>query len=70
MYPDADISALAAAGAVGITAEQAGALLHELARVHLVTRRGKGRFALHDDILRAFAAEQASADHADANWRP
>jgi len=67
MYPDADISAPAAAGAAGITAEQAIALLHELARVHLVSYRGKGRFALHNDILRAFAAEQASAEDTDAN---
>jgi transcriptional regulator with XRE-family HTH domain len=59
IYPGPDISADAAARAAGISAQQASALLHELARAHLVTRRGQGRFALHDDILRAFAAEQA-----------
>ena len=64
VHPDADVSAAAAAVAAGVSAEQAAALLQELARGHLVTSRGKGRFALHDDILRAYAVERATMDDA------
>ena len=60
LHPGPDISVPAAASLAGVPPAQARRTLGELARVHLLTESAPGRFALHD-LLRDYAAEQASA---------
>jgi DNA-binding SARP family transcriptional activator len=60
LHPGPDISVPAAASLAGVPPAQARRTLGELARVHLLTESAPGRFAWHD-LLRDYAAEQASA---------
>jgi hypothetical protein len=60
LHPGPHISLPAAASQAGIPRRAARALLSELASAHLLTERAPGRFAFHD-LLRAYAAEQATA---------
>ncbi|KUL28474.1 AfsR/SARP family transcriptional regulator [Actinoplanes awajinensis] len=65
LIPGPEISAAAAASLAGLPPAEARRPLNELARAHLVTERMPGRFAFHD-LLRAYAAELAEAQHAPA----
>jgi DNA-binding SARP family transcriptional activator len=65
IHPGPDITAAAAASLAGIPAVQAHALLHELARCHLVTELPPGRFAFHD-MLRIYAAERTRTEDSEA----
>jgi DNA-binding SARP family transcriptional activator len=56
LHPGPDVSVPAAASLAGIPPGQAGALLAELARAHMLTEHTPGRYGCHD-LLRAFAAE-------------
>jgi hypothetical protein len=60
IHPGPDISELAAAGLAGLDIAQARRLMALLAGACLITEHAPGRYALHD-LLRAYAAEQASA---------
>jgi len=60
VHPGPDITAAAAASLAGLAGGQAQTLLGELVRCHLVAEHPPGRFAFHD-LLRAYAAEHASA---------
>jgi len=64
LVPGPNISAAAAAGLAGLPSRQAKALLKRLARAHLLTRGGDGRYALHD-LLRVYAAELAGTEDPD-----
>jgi DNA-binding SARP family transcriptional activator/tetratricopeptide (TPR) repeat protein len=64
LHPGPDISLTAAASLAGLPPAQAGRLLTELARAHLLTEHTPGRYASHD-LLRAYAAEQAHAQEDD-----
>jgi tetratricopeptide (TPR) repeat protein/transcriptional regulator with XRE-family HTH domain len=68
VHPGPDIAAAAATSLIGLPAGQSRALLRELARCHLVTERSAGRFVFHD-MLRVYAAEQASRQDGDAERR-
>ena len=61
LHPGPDITAAAAASLAGLPAGQARSALAELACAHLVTEHVPGRFTFHD-LLRAYAAEQESAE--------
>ena len=65
VHPGPDISAHAAASLAGIGRDKARAVLGELGRVSLIAEHVSGRFAFHD-LLRAYAAEQASVIDGDA----
>lgn len=60
LHPGPDVTIPAAASLAAISLPQARRALTELAAAHLVTEHVPGRFSLHD-LLRAYAAEQASA---------
>jgi hypothetical protein len=60
IHPGPDISVRAAAGLAGAGLAPVGAAMQELAAQHLVTEQRSGRYALHD-LVRAYAAEEASA---------
>ncbi len=64
LHPGPDTTAPAAASLAALPAGQARGALGELARAHMVTERGPGRFAFHD-LLRAYAIEQARAQDTD-----
>ena len=64
LHPGPDISRAAAASLAGVPLGQAGRLLAELARAHLLTEHAPGRYAFHD-LLRAYAAERAHAQEDD-----
>jgi tetratricopeptide (TPR) repeat protein len=64
LHPGPDISVPAAASLAAIQPDRAGQHLGELARAHLVTEHVRGRYAFHD-LLRAYAASQASATEND-----
>lgn len=68
IHPGSDTSVPAAASLSASPQEQARVALLELARAHLVEEHLPGRFVFHD-LLRAYAAEQASARDADADLR-
>lgn len=59
LHPGPEISAAAAASAAGLAAGQAGPLLAELTRAHLIEEVAPGRYSVHD-LLSAYAAELAS----------
>jgi len=59
LHPGPEISAAAAASAAGLAARQAGPLLAELTRAHLIEEVAPGRYTVHD-LLSAYAAELAS----------
>lgn len=60
-----DINVCAAASLAGVSVDQAGHLLAELARVQLLTRNSPARFGFHD-LLHAYAAERAEAEEDQA----
>ena len=65
VHPGPDISAHAAASLAGSGRDKARAVLGELGRVSLIAEHVSGRFAFHD-LLRAYAAEQATVIDGDA----
>jgi DNA-binding SARP family transcriptional activator len=60
LHPGPDIDAVAAASLAAVPRARARRHLTELARAHLVTEYGSGRFAFHD-LLREYAVELAHA---------
>jgi tetratricopeptide (TPR) repeat protein len=65
LHPGPDISLAAAVSLAGVPLARIRPIFAELARTHLVKEHVPGRFALHD-LLRVYAAEQASATDSDA----
>lgn len=65
LHPGPDISAAAAASLAGVSEPQARVALRDLTRASLLTEVAPGRFAFHD-LLRAYAAEQATPPEAAA----
>ena len=63
VHPGPDFDSRAAAALTGTGAGQAGQLLDQLIRAHLVHRTAPNRYALHD-LLRDYARELAAADSA------
>src|SRR5262249_35578217 len=61
LHPGADFDSYAVAALTGASLNHARRLLGSLARAYLVQPTGQGRHGMHD-LLRAYAAEQAS-DH-------
>ena len=68
LHPGQDWDQYAAAALAGTTLGHAGQMLGVLARAHLVEPAGSGRFSMHD-LLRAYAAGQASAADCDETRR-
>jgi len=68
VHPGPDISPPAAASLAGIPLDQAREALEELIRAHLLAQPTPARFAFHD-LLRAYAAEQASSHDDEAARR-
>ncbi len=68
LHPGPDISAPAAASLAGLPLAETRRLLRELTRGHLLAEPSPGRYAFHD-LLRAYAAERAAAEDADADRR-
>ncbi len=68
IHPGPDISAAAAASLAGLGPRDAREALAALARAHLLTEHVPGRFGMHD-LVRAYAAEQASAVDSDTMRR-
>jgi DNA-binding SARP family transcriptional activator/tetratricopeptide (TPR) repeat protein len=66
MHPGPDITAAAAASLAGVSPGQAHQTLQQLARANLLTEHHPGRFTFHD-LLRAYAAERAAAEDAEAD---
>ncbi len=64
LHPGAEIGTAAAASLAGVPLRQARTLLAELTGANLLTEHAPGRFGFHD-LLRAYAAEQATAHDAD-----
>jgi tetratricopeptide (TPR) repeat protein len=60
IHPGPDISLPAAASLAGTAPAETGAVMRELAALHLVKEHRPGRYILHD-LVRAYAAEQAHA---------
>jgi DNA-binding SARP family transcriptional activator/tetratricopeptide (TPR) repeat protein len=60
-HPGADFDAYAAAALLGTTPAEAGRLVGQLCRAHLVQRLGSGRFQIHD-LLRAYGRRLADAN--------
>ena len=61
-HPGPDISVPAAASLAGVPLPRAGILLRGLAAASLAAERVPDRYRLHD-LIRAYAAEQAAAQH-------
>ena len=68
VHPGPDISAAAAASVAGIRPDQARHVLAELVLANLLAEHTDGRYTCHD-LLRAYAAEQASEADSDADRR-
>jgi DNA-binding SARP family transcriptional activator/tetratricopeptide (TPR) repeat protein/DNA-binding XRE family transcriptional regulator len=68
LHPGPDLTNAAAASLAGIPAGRTRQALAELVRAHLIDEPAPGRFACHD-LLRAYAAEQASYRIAEAGRR-
>jgi tetratricopeptide (TPR) repeat protein len=64
LHPGPDITTPAAASLAAVSPSQARLALSQLAEAHLITEHAPGRFSLHD-LLRAYAAEQASRSDPD-----
>ena len=64
--PHISLSAAAAAAAGGAGTTAARRLLDQLTSAHLLEESGHGHYVFHD-LLRLYAAEQASAEHADGD---
>ena len=62
LHPGPDTTAAAAASLAGLDPGHARRLLRELTHAHLLTEHSPGRYTSHD-LLRAYAAEQADANH-------
>jgi DNA-binding SARP family transcriptional activator/tetratricopeptide (TPR) repeat protein len=62
LHPGPDTTAAAAASLAGTDPGHARRLLRELTHAHLLTEHTPGRYTFHD-LLRAYAAEQAGANH-------
>jgi DNA-binding SARP family transcriptional activator len=62
LHPGPDTTAAAAASLAGLDPGHARRLLRELTHAHLLTEHTPGRYTFHD-LLRAYAAEQADANH-------
>ena len=67
-HPGPDISAAAAASLAGLAPRHAREALATLTRAHLLTDHLPGRFGMHD-LVRAYAAEQASVVDSDTARR-
>jgi DNA-binding SARP family transcriptional activator len=61
LHSGPDIALPAVASLAGLPKAEAGELIRELTRAHLVEEPSAGRYSFHD-LLRAYAAEQAEAD--------
>jgi tetratricopeptide (TPR) repeat protein len=61
LHPGRDLDGHAIAALVGDTVDEAARLVGQLLRAFLIRRTGPDRYAMHD-LLRAYAAEQATAD--------
>ena len=68
LHPGPDISAAAAASLAGVPVAAARVALRDLTRASLLMEIVPGRFAFHD-LLRAYAAEQATSALGVANTR-
>jgi tetratricopeptide (TPR) repeat protein len=68
LHPATEITTAAGASLAGVDLSRARSALAELARVHLVEEVAPGRYG-HHDLLRAYAAELAEADVAEADRR-
>jgi tetratricopeptide (TPR) repeat protein/transcriptional regulator with XRE-family HTH domain len=66
LHPGPDISAAAAASLAGVPMSQARSALRDLTRASLLMEVAPGRYAFHD-LLRAYAAEQATPAAGTAN---
>jgi transcriptional regulator with XRE-family HTH domain/tetratricopeptide (TPR) repeat protein len=66
VHPGPDISAAAAASVAGVGPDDARQLLAELVLANLIAEHTDGRYACHD-LLRAYAAEQASKSENDGD---
>ena len=64
LHPGPEITAAAAASLAGTALPEARRLLRELTRCHLLAEPAPGRYSFHD-LLRAYAAEQATALDSD-----
>ena len=64
LHPGPEITAAAAASLAGTPLPETRRLLRELTRCHLLAEPAAGRYAFHD-LLRAYAAEQATALDSD-----
>jgi len=62
--PGSDLSTVAAAALAGAPVPETRRLLSQLTRANLATEHAPGRYTQHD-LLRAYAAELASADEAE-----
>jgi tetratricopeptide (TPR) repeat protein/transcriptional regulator with XRE-family HTH domain len=68
LHPGRDLTACGAASLAHTTPAQAGRLLAELARTHLLTEQVPGRYGCHD-LLRAYAIEHATTTGSRAGRR-
>jgi hypothetical protein len=68
VHPGPDITAAAAASVAGVSSERARQVLTELVLANLLAEHADGRYTCHD-LLRAYAAEQASSSDSDADRR-
>jgi DNA-binding SARP family transcriptional activator/tetratricopeptide (TPR) repeat protein len=68
LHPGADVSAAAAASLAGLPPAEARRLIGELVNAGLLAEHKPGRYAFHD-LLRAYAAEQASDCETEADRR-
>jgi DNA-binding SARP family transcriptional activator len=68
LHPGPDITIPAAASLAGIPPPQAGQALDELTEAHLIAEHSPGRYAMND-LLRAYAAEQARNHDSDTGRR-
>ena len=66
LHPGPHISLSAAAAAAGAGTTAARRLLDQLTSAHLLEESGHGHYVFHD-LLRLYAAEQASTEHADGD---
>jgi DNA-binding SARP family transcriptional activator len=64
VHPGPDVSGPAAASMAGVPLGEARAMLAELTRASLLTEELSGRYTFHD-LLRAYAAERATASEDD-----
>jgi DNA-binding SARP family transcriptional activator len=68
LHPGADFDAHAVAALTGTSYQEASRALAELVRASLIQQAGTGRFSMHD-LLRAYAAELATAQDTDSDRR-